>query len=108
MERANKTGTASGLSGTACRKERTDEASAGGHALVPFAPTRYSADSSSRISSCPAPDIRPTVPFLTQLIATAQGVPQTRTYRRADPDRVIAAYAETLQLQGAARGSDSA
>ena len=34
-------------------------------------------------------------PFLTHLIATAQGVPQTRDRGRADPDRAISAYAAT-------------
>jgi hypothetical protein len=34
-------------------------------------------------------------PFIAHLIATAQGAPQTRGHRRADPDRAISAYAAT-------------
>lgn len=36
-------------------------------------------------------------PFLTHLIATAQGAPQTRGRRRADPGRAISAYAAAEQ-----------
>jgi hypothetical protein len=38
---------------------------------------------------------RPQAAFLTQLIATRQQAPQTRTRRRAEPDEAIAAYAGT-------------
>ena len=36
---------------------------------------------------------RPAAAFLAQLIATAQGTPQTRARRRADPAEACAAYA---------------
>ena len=35
--------------------------------------------------------------FITQLIATASHLPQTRERRRADPDEVIAAYRATVE-----------
>ena len=35
--------------------------------------------------------------FITQLIATAGQLPQTRERRRADPDEVIAAYRATVE-----------
>ena len=35
--------------------------------------------------------------FITQLIATAGHLPQTRERRRADPDEVIAAYRATVE-----------
>jgi hypothetical protein len=35
--------------------------------------------------------------FLTQLIATARQLPQTRERRRAEPDEVIAAYRATVE-----------
>ena len=40
---------------------------------------------------------RATAPFLTHLIATAAGVPQTRVRRRADPNWAATAYAATMQ-----------
>jgi len=40
--------------------------------------------------------VSPNAAFLTHLIATAEGVSQTRKHRRADPDRVIATYAATV------------
>jgi hypothetical protein len=43
------------------------------------------------------PMARPTAPFLMHLIATAQGAPQTRVRRRADPDQAIATYAAAMQ-----------
>jgi hypothetical protein len=43
------------------------------------------------------PMVRPTAPFLMHLIATAQGAPQTRVRRRADPDQAIATYAAAMQ-----------
>jgi hypothetical protein len=43
------------------------------------------------------PMVRPTAPFLMHLIATAQGAPQTRVRRRADPDQAIATYASAIQ-----------
>jgi hypothetical protein len=38
------------------------------------------------------PASRPLATFVAQLIATAQGVPQTRARRRAGPDDAIALY----------------
>ena len=35
--------------------------------------------------------------FVTQLIANASRVPQTREKRRAEPDEVIAAYRSTIE-----------
>ena len=35
--------------------------------------------------------------FVTQLIATARHLPQTREKRRADPEQVIAAYRATVE-----------
>lgn len=35
--------------------------------------------------------------FLTQLIATARHLPQTREHRRADPAEIIAAYRATVE-----------
>ena len=64
-----------------------------GRALVPVAQTAGDGTSPSH-----ATDVRPVAPFLTQLIATAQGAPQTRTHRRAEPDRVIAAYAAAMRV----------
>jgi hypothetical protein len=43
------------------------------------------------------PMVRPTAPFLMHLIATAQGAPQTRVRRRADPDQAIATYAAAME-----------
>ena len=42
-------------------------------------------------------DVRPAIPFLTQLIATAEREPQTRTRRRIDPAQAIAAYAAVMR-----------
>jgi len=41
-------------------------------------------------------DARAAAPFLTHLLATAQGVPQTRACRRAEPARAITAYADRM------------
>jgi|HubBroStandDraft_6_1064221.scaffolds.fasta_scaffold256881_2 hypothetical protein len=49
------------------------------------------------------PMVRPTAPFLMHLIATAQGAPQTRVRRRADPDQAIATYAAAMQKPTSAR-----
>jgi hypothetical protein len=42
--------------------------------------------------------LSPNAAFLTHLIATAEGVSQTRKHRRADPDWVIATYAAMVQV----------
>jgi hypothetical protein len=43
-------------------------------------------------------DVRASAPFVAHLIATAQGTPQTRKRRRADPDQAVAAYAVMMQF----------
>jgi hypothetical protein len=42
--------------------------------------------------------VRPRAPYLAHLIAMAQGAPDTRRRRRADPASAIAAYAAALRL----------
>jgi hypothetical protein len=42
-------------------------------------------------------NLRTNAPFLTQLIATADGHPQTRERRRADPNWATTAYAVMMQ-----------
>ena len=80
------------------RGKNVGQAYEGARALVPLAPSRpASSQPAAGISSCPAPDTRAAAAFLSQLIATAQGAPQTRTHRRADPDRVIAVYAAAMR-----------
>ncbi|MCE1235386.1 MAG: hypothetical protein LWW93_03420 [Hyphomicrobiales bacterium] len=65
-------------------------------ALVPIAPTPSSTD------EAPIRIVRPLVDagFLAQLIATAEGLPETRRLRRADPRRAAAAYARTERGEG--------
>jgi hypothetical protein len=62
-------------------------------ALVPVLSTRPADAALSYPARLP-----PNAAFLTQLIATAQDATQTRKHRRADPDRVIAAYAAMVQV----------
>ena len=63
-----------------------DSAEPSGRALVPVS----GADSgSARTAGMP----RPFAPFLAQLVATAQGVPQTRQRRRATADHAVTVYA---------------
>ena len=45
---------------------------------------------------------RPDPSFVTQLIATAEQVPQTRTLRRAAPADALSAYTTHRQVPGAA------
>jgi hypothetical protein len=49
------------------------------------------------------PMTRPAAPFLMHLIATAQGAPQTRARRRADPDQAVATYAAAMRKPGSMR-----
>jgi hypothetical protein len=42
--------------------------------------------------------VSPNAAFLTHLIATAEGASQTRKYRRADPNQVIATYAAMVLI----------
>jgi hypothetical protein len=51
------------------------------------------ADSASRGFSSSAAQRYGDAAFITHLIATAHGVPQTRSRRRAEPDCAISAYA---------------
>jgi hypothetical protein len=44
------------------------------------------------------PSLRPSAPFLAQLIATAQQVPQTRARRRAEPADAAACYAAAIEV----------
>jgi hypothetical protein len=53
-----------------------------------------SADLSARVPV----SARPRAPYLAHLIAMAQGAPETRRRRRADPTSAIAAYAAALRL----------
>lgn len=59
-------------------------------ALVPLAPAPLAA------SRC-GPHSRPDAAFLAQLIATAQGAPQTRERRRAEPSDAIHRYGLRMQ-----------
>lgn len=43
----------------------------------------------------------PAAPFLTHLLATAQGVPQTRARGRAEPDLAVTVYAERMHRRPA-------
>jgi hypothetical protein len=64
-------------------------------ALVPFAPARPEDAAHSR----PMPaHPRAEAAFLTHLIATAQGAPQTRERRRADPNWAITTYAAMMRI----------
>jgi len=56
-----------------------------GRALIPIA-------AANRTEPMRPSDVRAASPFLTHLIATEQGMPQTRKRRRADPDQAVAAY----------------
>jgi len=69
----------------------------GTRALVPLAPMAAESDFMSPALA----DVRPSAPFLTQLIATADGHPQTRARRRADPNRATTAYATMMQAPAA-------
>jgi hypothetical protein len=61
-----------------------------GRALIPTAATRPT-------ERMPQSTVRSSAPFLTHLIATGQGAPQTRKCRRTDPYEAIAAYAAMMQ-----------
>jgi len=47
-------------------------------------------------------DGRAMAPFLAHLIATVQGVPQTRARRRADPNWAITTYGAVMKIPAAA------
>ena len=67
--------------------------------------TEFDSPSSSRALVAVAPDthepphrpVQRVSNFITQLIATARHLPQTREKRRADPADVIAAYRATVE-----------
>jgi len=61
-----------------------EEVEAASVALVPVTPTVYRAAASAVI--------RPDASFVTQLIATAEQLPQTRGLRRAAPADALTAY----------------
>jgi hypothetical protein len=61
-----------------------------GRALIPIAAARPT----ERMQQS---TVRSSAPFLTHLIATGQGAPQTRKCRRTDPHEAIAAYAAMMQ-----------
>lgn len=65
----------------------------GTRALVPVAP--MSAEGGHTLPALA--NVRPNAPFLTQLIATADGHPQTRARRRVDPNWATTAYAAMMQ-----------
>jgi hypothetical protein len=74
-------------------------------ALVALAPARPSR------TNMPGPGLaraHATAPFLTHLIATEQGAPQTRARRRADPNWAIATYATAMRAPHAAAPAVSA
>jgi len=62
-----------------------------GRALVAMRPAQSAAGGFAHRT-----DARTAAPFLTHLLATAQGVPQTRACRRAEPARAITAYADRM------------
>jgi hypothetical protein len=66
-------------------------AKATGRALVPMSAAR-------RIEPVRQCDPRATAPFLSHLIATEQGAPQTRKRRRAAPNQAVAAYTAMQQI----------
>lgn len=76
------------------RPEPAADTAARHRAIVPVAPPTVAE------SSGPNP-VRPGTPataaFLTHLIATERGVPQTRARRRADPNWAIATYAAAMR-----------
>jgi hypothetical protein len=80
--------------------ERTEEESArsrpalgtGARALVPLSCARTDGSSRSPHMESPA-----AAGFLAHLLATAEGMPQTRARRRAEPGRAIDAYAARMR-----------
>jgi hypothetical protein len=70
-----------------------DLPSAAGRSLVPLH-TPDAADD----NSAPAPHQRPSAVFLAQLIAIAQGAPQTRARRRASAGDAAARYAAAATI----------
>jgi len=70
-----------------------DLPSAGGRSLVPLHRPDATHDGSAR-----AHNQRPSATFLAQLIAIAQGAPQTRARRRASADHAAARYAAAAAI----------
>jgi hypothetical protein len=70
-----------------------DSPSATGCSLVPVTTPGAAASGMTH-----APYARPSAAFLAQLVATAQGAPQTRTRRRASFDHAAARYAAAARL----------
>jgi hypothetical protein len=69
----------------------------GTRALVPVAPMSAKGGHMPPAQT----NVRPNAPFLTQLIATADGHPQTRARRRADPNWATSTYAAMMQAPAA-------
>jgi hypothetical protein len=66
-------------------------------ALVPVAPM----STEGGLTPPALANVRPNAPFLTQLIATADGHPQTRARRRADPNWATTTYAAMMRAPAA-------
>ena len=65
-----------------------DLPSATGRSLVPVA-----TPATAGVGTASLHRVRPLAVFLAQLVATAQGAPQTRARRRTTPDRAASHYA---------------
>jgi hypothetical protein len=70
-----------------------DSPSAAGRSLVPVTPPGVAREGSARVRHQ-----RPSAAFLAQLVATAQGVPQTRARRRASAGHAAATYAAAANI----------
>ncbi len=73
-------------------------ATPGQRALVPLQTAAPGASDGTPVRLARA---TPDAPFLTHLIATAQGVPQSRERRRAEPKWATSAYAAAMQAPDA-------
>ena len=71
------------------RAVQTNDSPSPGRALITLVPDTH--------EEHPHRPVRRVSNFLTQLIATARQLPQTRERRRADPADVIAAYRATVE-----------
>jgi hypothetical protein len=94
--------TISGIGRTAaapygCSRASQNDAAAPAHALVPVAPVLRTQAPHRQPRAA-----RPDAAFVTQLIATAAQIPQTRALRRASPADALASYAGRTVAHGAA------
>jgi hypothetical protein len=69
-------------------------ANADRRALVPISFARPIADHSRHPAGS-----RAIAPFIAHLLATADGLPQTRRRRRAEPAQAVSAYADCMQVR---------